>query len=77
MRLMKANALKSSYHPIQSFVGVLLAFSLFGLFHPDQVKYKSGRGDRKVVHFNRLQQSNGDSIYSPPRSPGFNELAGG
>jgi hypothetical protein len=72
---MKTNL--ANYQPLPSFAGMLLAFSLFGLFHTHQTKYYSGRGDTRIVHFNRGEQRNDDNVYTPPRSPGFNELAGG
>ena len=74
---MKTPLLKFNYQAFQSFVGLILAFNLFGLFQPDQITHKTRRHDSRVVHFNRSRQSDSDNIYTPPRSPGFNELAGG
>jgi hypothetical protein len=74
---MQLNLSKSINQPNHWFASVLLAFGLFGLFHPHHLNYANGRYPANVRLLNHVQQSNDDFIYTPPRSPAFDDLLAG
>jgi hypothetical protein len=59
-----------------SFFNVLLAFSLLGFLHPHHANLERTRYRVSLVKPDEVQQNEGNSLYTPPRSPAFNDLIG-
>ncbi|MGA8655780.1 MAG: hypothetical protein WB586_06485 [Chthoniobacterales bacterium] len=68
--------LKLIRQPNQTFASVFLAFSLFGFFHPHHANSANKRYHVHLVNPSQVQQNSDDQWYTPPRSPGFNDLTG-
>jgi hypothetical protein len=62
--------------PNQTFSSLLLAFSLFAFLHPHHANSANGRYHVNIMNPNQVQQDNNAQWYTPPRSPGFNDLTG-
>jgi hypothetical protein len=54
------------------FASVFLAFSLFGFLWPHHVN-SAARHHVNLIRPSQVQESDDDSWYTPPRSPGFHE----
>ena len=67
--------LNSARQPNQSFVSVMLAFSLFGLLWRHDANLAGSRLRLNFIQKNRVQQNDdwSDGWAVPPRSPGFHE----
>ena len=67
--------LNSTKQPNQSFVSVMLAFSLFGLLWRHDANLAGSRLRLNFIQKNRVQQNDdwSDGWAVPPRSPGFHE----
>ena len=57
----------------QSFASVTLALGLFGFVFPQSKKPTDGRHHVTLITTAEAQNDD-ESWYTPPRSPGFNEL---
>jgi hypothetical protein len=73
---MQTNLSTPIKQPNRLFASALLALSLLGSFHPHHMNYANGRSDANVVHLNQVEQTSDDFIYTPPRSPAFDNLLG-
>jgi hypothetical protein len=61
--------------PNQSFVSVMLAFSMFGFFGPHHGNYAGQHHDANFMQHNEIRHPDdwGNGWYTPPRGPGFND----
>lgn len=72
LQMKLSNSAKQQNH---SFASVLLAFSLFGLFWPDNVNPPNRQNDVNLVKPSEVQQIDEwiNGFYKPTQSPGFHD----
>ena len=73
---MQLNLPKSTKQPNQWFAGALFALSLLGSIHPHHMSHAKGPYQANILYSHQIQKSNDDFWYTPPRSPGFDDLLG-
>jgi hypothetical protein len=74
--VMELNLSKFIKQPNQWFAGALFALSLLGFIYPHHISQGMEGHGANIRYWHKIQKTNDNAWYTPPRSPTFDDLLG-